>query len=401
MKKHLCVAAMLAFSLTLGSCGEAGESTVEDTTTTQATTTATETTTTTTTTMATTIIETEPIVEEKEPTPAETIEKKEDKNPKAILQKQAAKMVDYDYEQPYFEAEYREDGNPISEVNYMRIHIGNRDETIYEYDDDNNLIKESVYSYHFSNEVIADNGITDWERSTFGSPELYQYTSYEYDKGQLKTKTVHLNDENTVTTTYEYNDNNDITKKTIERSSGRTEMNEYAYKYDKDGKISEIELTATDPLGEKTNVTSAYKYDGNGNLIEIDNVLDIVQSPSLEYDELKGDEDFSREAIAHKIVYEYDSSNRITGESLYLTEEYECRRLEYDTNGNIIKNYNSKTRSGWMSFYEYEYDENDNLISEICFDTNTGFFVEPIKTLKLDGEVYFAYNKILYENTYY
>lgn len=405
MKKRLYVAAMLAVSLSLGSCGEASKSTVEDTSI-QTTTTVAETTTTATTTVTTTIIETEPIVEEKEPTPQETIEKPEEKKPKAILQKQVAKRVDYDNQELYFEGEYREDGKPLSEISYMGNLWGDKEETIYEYDDDNNLIKKSVYVTFIIERVYGDNGL-DWEKTRVIPPSLHKYTSYEYEKGLLKTKTVHLNQDShsslqdTVTTTYEYNDKKDITKKTIVKANGRTEMNEYAYKYDKDGKILEIELTATDPLGEKTNVTSVYKYDGNGNLIEINNVLDIVQSPSLvdEY-EYDSDDDFSREAIAYKIVYEYDSSNRITSETLYDLEGayelgYETRRLEYDANGNIVKKYT------YNSYYEYEYDENDNLISEIEFDSDSLHFSEPIKEIKLNDEVYRAYDKIIYENTYY
>lgn len=432
MKKNIYYATALAMVLSLASCGQSGSESSEETTTAQTTTTAvtTEATTTTTTVVTTTAEptttpeETTP-AEDKEPTPEETKEK-----PTAVLKTQTVKKVNYDYEEIYSESEYNEDGKCLSKMKYQSgmYQSGVKDkERIYEYDENSRLIKESLYTHHLSHHYDEFKNLVE-DEDNYDPPILHSYTTYEYDGDLLLKKEEHTNcdeyqyaggyrfeieniEETIVTTTYEYNDKKDIIKETIQKSPKRTEINEYDYTYDKDGKITEIEMTMIDPLGEKTSRKSTYKYDTKGNLTEIDGVLPITKSRVFDYNyDEETDEYYDYRDESQKILYEYDSNNHLKSEKCGVEDIAIWLQIDYDTNGNVIRNYYYNNRHGWEKFYQYEYDENNNKISEYLFfselsSSNSSDFDnrwnEAIKEETVDDKVYRAYYKLIYENTYY
>ncbi len=244
---------------------------------------------------------------------------------------------------------------PITSKSYQYDEVGNRTHvtngrgytTVYEYDNNNNLIRI---------ELPAPGGQT-------------QIIEYTYDK--LDRKTSKIDGEGNVTT-YDYDAAGRLIKKT------NPEGDETSYTYDAQGNL----LSITDG----NDVTTFYKYDSlNRKIHQYD---ELGNHWHWQYDRL-GNLTKHTDATGHITRYDYDELRRlisVTDDANNITE------YEYDAVGNLIaiidaggklinsKYYDSANRlirkeDGLGNAYEYMYDGAGNIISETTPNGYTKTFV--------------------------
>ncbi|WP_175517936.1 polymorphic toxin-type HINT domain-containing protein [Thiothrix caldifontis] len=152
-------------------------------------------------------------------------------------------------------------------------------------------------------------------------------------------------------TTLEYDSLNRVTRET-DQADGEIPRTR-SYKYDLAGSLAQF----TDPNGH----VSKLFYDAHQRVIRHEDRMQ--QSTQYGYDihhNLNQVTNARNEQIRR---YEYNDRDELTKEILPDNSEY---RLEYDANGNVIKQIDAK---GQVSTYEY--DDDDRLISSSYFDNET------------------------------
>lgn len=291
-------------------------------------------------------------------------------------------------------------------------------EICFEYDEFGNLIfaqqgsfcLKYIYKNNLLSEVLDKSGRTikfKYENKDLISVENYdgKITSYEYVDGQM-TK-IHMNNEYTVTNTYDefgrvveqemsnegscyfvyddenytttYIDKNGATTVYYKDECGRIYKKEYAdgceiLQFDDNNKL----VKETDKLGNST----TYEYDERGNCIsEIDALGNVI---SYEYDELNNKTAII-DAEGNRYEYTYDEDNYITSQSdaygNFTFYTYDDKKqitkvvlpnnqelmFTYDEYGNVISTSDS---DGNISYYTYndmnqiveEIDANGNIV---------------------------------------
>ena len=290
-----------------------------------------------------------------------------------------------DSSKPYVAYSYNTDNELTKKVNYDS-------DLKYIYGDDN-----SVEVYRLSDDTLVqsytedvteadeDNGIeakTDVTESHFG--DTYSYTtkdnsiSYQYgdnsltysaksdDKSQTVSDSVNFNGETSLKSNYTYDDNSNITKKTLSYSKSEiiSVVNEFN---------AQSRITATG----YENVGDHFKYDKNGQLIYADNQMN-SRTSTYSYDErgniLKINE-YKYKNTNHNLSSFDDKNIKSSRTFSYSNDEWKDELtavngtpLTYDENGNVLtygdKSFTWNTGRNLESItdgdnkYSYTYDEN-------------------------------------------
>lgn len=278
---------------------------------------------------------------------------------------------------------------------------------IYErvYDEENNLIKESVYydgnllyEYVFQydaqgnlicKEQIADGVIEhklEWAYDEYNN--MTRYSIYNYSNGECTT---------VYTTEYVYDDNGNLVKK---------------FAYADDGNTADA---AASGAIDSFNDWEQYEYDANGNQIKVEYCSNngYVESwKIMEYDQYGNMIETTRYesdgTIMWKYGYEYDANGNIIKEIDYdrdgnIHNVYQCRN-DYDSSGNRIS-YIEYDSDGNVKFQEeWKYDETRNVIEYVIYEK--GIICEMTEwKYEEDGSIIETYTKyqdgILYEKIEY
>jgi antitoxin component YwqK of YwqJK toxin-antitoxin module len=263
------------------------------------------------------------------------------------------------------EYEYDEYGNKTKVVNTN----GDGSVTVVqytrEYDDNNNILKETSYNedgtseeayeatYYSSGEikertnyyngVIGDyyeydeNGNSLLHISYYDGEEYYRY-AYEYDQNGNEIKSTCTTEDGETVTTYEYASNNTLLHEVSYYSDGTVKED---ITYDSYGNaISDIYY------GEyESDYSYENEYDYNGNLIK--NTV------------------YNSDELSYYVIYDYDDNGNCILMEDYDGDSktpYEVSEWEYDKAGNML--HHSQSRDGVLYQYEeYVYDSKGNLIS--------------------------------------
>lgn len=260
-------------------------------------------------------------------------------------------LSEYSYE------EFDNNGNSIisrrlAYIDEQTLVSGSCFETLCEYDDQNNLIKDVRYNYldintkykYYENTYELD-GLS--RKDTINYYNVDGTMNY-YHSGANE---IIVNEHNDLLSSkvYDYNDNNELYLSShvyYEYDEHYNETLAGALLYDKNGELGYTRETYT-----------SYEYDENSN---------VIKSEKYEYDE-------NNSKINVNISeYEYDSNNNVVDAKHYKVNEEgityltQTSEYEYDENGNYTKNiytnYDEKGNVTHTSTVISEYDENNNCI---------------------------------------
>lgn len=289
-------------------------------------------------------------------TPGKKSKNKKDKDEKRVSNN-PFKLDDYDIYQ------YDADDNLIKEINYEKWDGAYR-KTIKEYYTSGKLIKESyydetgkfrwyrIYDYNDTNNIIKESAYNK-------EGEIFEYYSFEYNIDNKLSKRSYylyfLNDPKPYFQFYKlYEYYNNSNKEKIYNYSCDDELWTYLIRdYDNNGNLI-LEDSYSNLETLNTLVSHAtLAYDDNNNRINL-----------YEYDE--------DGSLSHFYLYEYNEHNdmiKISGWSSWYNEKWSCN-LEYiyDNNNNKLKEL-QYDRSGKLSSYIiYDYDDRKNLIKKSCYE---------------------------------
>ena len=238
--------------------------------------------------------------------------------------------------------------------------------TLYTNDENGNLLKKEEYN---SDKTLEDTDLYEYDENgsciesthvnADGSSYSYQY---EYDEnGNLIKETYTSNEDGT--TVSEYDENGNEIKKTHIYTDGYWQSS--AYEHDENGNV--VKETFTDADGQH----QIFEYDENGKITRITHLWKDGTKNVVDYDE-KGllirdtaiDADGNIYCVAEN---EYilvdgewcDSKSTVT----FLYGEVDTIVYEFGENGYCVKRTEIYT-DGRGVIYEYEYDEDGNLINE-------------------------------------
>lgn len=225
------------------------------------------------------------------------------------------------------------------------------------YDSDGNITMEIHNEYNDAGEKIKS--IIDGETITY---------SYEYNNDNILIKEEALKEDGSIYYTIEYdNDGNEIRHYSCVYTGNYIEDN-YTYK-------SGVKSTCTTIL-----------YDENGDIsAEYNYVYDEFGNETSEEIKMCFDEEIGTISYIEKYSYEYNSDNlpiKKTKESNADTDMGESiEEFEYNSNGNVIKekvtSYNSDGTIDYTSLKEYEYDNQNNMIKDVYHvDDELSYHVE-------------------------
>lgn len=270
-------------------------------------------------------------------------------------------LSEYSYE------EFDSNGNSIirrrlAYIDEQTLVSGSCFETLCEYDDQNNLIKDVRYNYldintkykYYENTYELD-GLS--RKDTINYYNVDGTMNYYYSG----VNEIIVNEHNDLLSSkvYDYNDNNELYLSShvyYEYDEHYNETLVGALLYDKNGELGYTRETYT-----------SYEYDENSN---------VIKSEKYEYDE-------NNSKINVNISeYEYDSNNNVVDAKYYKVNEEGIKYLtqtseyEYDENGNYTKNiytnYDEQGNVTHTSTVISEYDENNNLIEYSSYDYRDG-----------------------------
>ena len=239
----------------------------------------------------------------------------------------------------------------------LRFLLGNTDDPSAFFSDSGNMEDEAVSS------LLVTETYYDMDY-----PITYQYqTEYEYDSAGNQIRVLSYHEDGTYSE-YEFKYKYDDTGNLIEMISCEDGViiGHEKYEYDEDGRIKSLVY-----VGERSKNVSVYQYDYYGNmtmeviysfygeifnkncfLYEYDKDGNLIKETHYRYDIFIGISE-----------YMYDDSDNLIREVFYDTEGDSIwfRGYEYDKNGNIIE------ETTLSHINKYEYDEQNNKTKEISY----------------------------------
>lgn len=250
---------------------------------------------------------------------------------------------------------------------------GDSHEYTYEYDDDGNLIRETLEygdGYEYTCEY-DDNGNLLWETSDYGDGDVDERV-YEYDSdGNLLRETFESSDGYSSELTYEYDRNGNLLWEAYENSDGDSHV--CTYEYDSGGKP----IKATNDANDDYSSEHTYEYNSAGNLLrEVYERYESSNGVSYEYThEYDDDGNLLREVyddggvVSHEYTFEYDGDGNLLRKT-YENVEYSAENTyEYDSAGNLLREVYESSGLG-SHVYTCEYDSAGNLLREMYEGSN-------------------------------
>lgn len=222
------------------------------------------------------------------------------------------------------------------------------------------------YTYDFLGRVLTE------ENYYSGLPTVHTEYIYNAD-GQVDTETFSDGQDNSGTVVYTYGTDGQMKEKLLIQDKM---VDHTVYTYDSQGKLLKEEQVVKVLEKVTSTRTVEYTYDDRGNKLSIVNSTGLKQlwtydedGKLLTYRELTTDD-----VLVQGMIYEYDEQNRVLLEYI-CTENMENPNkkyiYEYDESGVLTVKYICTPNSNRLNasqFVRYTYDENGNLLSEICTD---------------------------------
>ena len=325
---------------------------------------------------------------------------------------------------PYVTYTYNEDGELTEKVNtdtgLKHVYGENKSVSVYkisdntlvqsyteteiEADEANNITsKTDILETHFGtshSSVVSDKSIED--RLNFNSAQYSYQTNGTNRYEKITSDSVKYNSTDALTSTYTYDDNDNITNKSYTyKIDNETCITDLVNEYDDEGKIT---ASGYDEVGQ------FYTYDTNGQLVRVDNAYFDPYTSTYVYD--------SRGNIIEKNVYDFTRAESITSTPTettaftYANSGWKDQliavngvELTYDEIGNVLT-YGNRSFT-WNSGrnlqcitdgnkkYSYTYDENGIRTSKTvngvttCYNTMDGVILS-----QSDGTntMYFQYD---------
>ncbi len=226
------------------------------------------------------------------------------------------------------EISYFDEQSPESILRSTKRRYDERGNLVYE--DNGSKILE--YTYDENNNVLSVKEI--FESYTIDLNYTYDDKGREIKREHIQTNSNGRKETYVYETQYDDHDNV-VYYKTISDGQFLHET-EFTYKYDDQGRMTYKK--GDDPFGEEV----TYAYDEKGNLVE----------------ECMDGRD--------KIIYTYDSENRLVSEVYESDFDMARYRFEYtfDANGNLIKEYRWENGGNSEKWYEYTYDSENREVKK-------------------------------------
>lgn len=339
----------------------------------------------------------------------EAEETEEESEPEVIdVNKLAKKVIEYMSESGSYYREhvysYNEAGILLKQesTTYSNGEIDEQDIFEYTYDESGNLIQQfeksgdasdgymywatTITSYDTEGKILKVDLEGIWDTSV--TDYIYDEAGYLVEK--RKTSEGYEGEEE-ISRTYYTNDSHGNVIKTLDVDAYGYESEPYSYnqyEYYEDGTVKKSKnyVTSTDALRgvleydeEGRCIVDEYwsdgvcnsrlikKYDEKGNVILIQQYrLNSDSEMALDYESIFSEED-------NTFTYRsYDDDGSVKYSDVKM---WNCEFPEYDENGVLVsKKVYSDSNSEYYYLYDYEYDENGNLIKETChsyyFDDN-------------------------------
>lgn len=188
----------------------------------------------------------------------------------------------------------------------------------------------------------------------------YDYT-YVYDtNGNIIKSSGNNNEDGPFENTYEYSEDGRLMKAHLDGMS----VTDMTYAYDKKGRTVKVEQYTEDYIDSLTfwvNVVVDYKYNKNGKLA----------SKTVTDTTVYKDDAYPASASSYDYTYTYNSEGLMDQEVYHAKSDYEdyyfTHKYEYNSTGYLIKEVvtyrDAKDDTETVrNIFEYEYDENGNLI---------------------------------------
>lgn len=252
-------------------------------------------------------------------------------------------------------------------------HTGKQTVCLYEYDAGGNLIQETV---------------RDGQTATI--------TTVEYDDRGNRIKVYGWNA--TVVLEYKYDDANNLLEEVVKDQNG-TQTEAFFYEYDSRGNL--IRSTLQYPSSQQTKI---FQYDGQNRLISVKTEYGDGTAWSLQKIEYDGEGNRQRtvnssfsEEYGYQVTswksWKYDEAGNVTEElEQCLDGILNCRRYEYDGNGNCVKETYEMPALNRIYVSLYQYDQWGNLLKKESSHTEG--------TVSYVGAVYNYRGYKLYYNPY-
>lgn len=267
-------------------------------------------------------------------------------------------------------------------------------ETLCEYDDQNNLIKDVRYNYldintkykYYENTYELD-GLSRKDTINYynvdGTMDYYYSGVNEIIVNEhnelLSSKVYDYNDNNELYLSshvyYEYDEHyNQTMAGTIlydrQGNVGYTRIKYVSYEYDENNNIIKTEEYEYDENNSKINVNiSEYEYDSNNNVVDAkhykvneEGITYLTQTSEYEYDENGNNtktihtnyDEKGNITYTNTIISEYDENNNCTyHKQITSNDEYFYEISKYDVNGNLIEYSYYDCKDGEEKLYSY------------------------------------------------
>lgn len=224
--------------------------------------------------------------------------------------------------------------------------------TEYEYDENDNLVKKTVYNEPYNDQITeysydAANRLI--EVKALGS-SMNLITRNVYNGADKIVSREQKLGESWITTTYDYDELNRLTAVHAPLDA------DTFYEYDANGNRTEIR--------NPNNQITGFAYDEKNRLISVTNALGIVTEFTLdEVGNRTAVTEAKDAALERTINYEYDALNRLTE----VTDPLDNKAtLSYDLLGNTL----SRTDANWNAT-TYTYDSNGRIIAKTNAENHT------------------------------
>jgi hypothetical protein len=273
-------------------------------------------------------------------------------------------------------------GNLIFSVNkyYDDGLVSNFYKRYYKYDSNNNLISENIID-------IIDNDSS--------------LTTYEYNDNNIKKEIDFLNNTIDKTTLFDYNKKNEnIEQRSYDFENNLIEL--WLFKYDENGNvISKNKYDSENKLIE----LSKFEYDKNGNLLtknkyDSEGVLLKKEINTYSRNKLKSNisRHFEGEYLKREYIYYYENGMLIEDHSKSFSYDKlkysSIAKSSYNNKGDEIKRENinyygraSSQDTSYLEFYNFRYDDYDNLIYK-----EESYESESFKMYNIEEQVFTYFN---------